>query len=375
MTETYKGLELRSTVTGNGELKLGLIPVEIAPPGEGEVVVRVEATPINPSDLGLLLGAADPAQLVAGQDEHGPTLTGPIPPERMGAMKARLDQSLPVGNEGAGTVVAAGPGAEALIGKTVGMLGGAMYTQFRKLKARDCVPLPDDATAADGASMFVNPLTALAFTEVMKRDGHKGIVHTAAASNLGQMLNRICLADGIPLVNIVRSEAQAAILREIGATHIVDSSQSDYRARLKDALAETGATLAFDAIGGGKQVNDILMAMEGAANRNAKEYSRYGSDTFKQAYIYGALDMGPTVLGRGLGFAWSVSGFLLTPFLQTAGMEKVIEMRARIAREIKTTFASKYTGTLSLAEALDPANVATYNRKATGEKYLIDPSR
>lgn len=375
MAESFSGLELRSTVTSGGELRLNLVPVTVADPADDEVIVRVEATPINPSDLGLLLGAADPAALVAGSDANGPTLTGPIPAERMGAMKARLDQSMPVGNEGAGTVVAAGPAAQALLGKKVGMLGGAMYTQYRKLKARDCIVLPDDATAADGASMFVNPLTALSFPEVMKQGGHKGLVHTAAASNLGQMLNRICLADGVPLVNIVRSEAQAAILREIGATHIVDSSAPDYRARLEDALAETGATCLFDAIGGGKQVNDVLMAMEAAANRNAKEYSRYGSSTFKQAYIYGALDMSPTILGRGLGFAWSVSGFLLTPFLQQAGMEKVVAMRKRVADEIKTTFASNYTGTLSLAEALDPAHVATYNRKATGEKYLIDPTR
>lgn len=375
MADTFTGLELRSEVTSGGELRLSLTPVTVGPPGDGEVVVEVQAAPINPSDLGLLLGPADPAQLIAGSNDHGPTLTGPIAADRMGAMKARLDKALPVGNEGAGKVVAAGPGAEALLGKTVGMLGGAMYTQYRQLKARDCVPLPDDATAADGASMFVNPLTALAFTEVAKRDGFKGIVHTAAASNLGQMLNRICLADGIPLVNIVRKPEQAELLRSQGATHVVDQSADDYRAKLEDALAETGATLAFDAVGGGKNVNDILMAMEAAANRNAKEYSRYGSDTFKQAYIYGALDMGPTILGRGLGFSWSVSGFLLTPFLTSAGMEKVIAMRTRVAKEIKTTFASAYTGTLSLAEALDPANVATYNRKATGEKFLIDPSR
>ena len=374
MADTFSGLELRSTVTSGGELQLNLVPVTVADPVDDEVIVRVEATPINPSDLGLLLGAADPAALVAGSDANGPTLTAPIPPERLGAMKPRLDQSMPVGNEGAGTVVAAGPAAQALIGKRVGMLGGAMYTQFRKLKARDCIPLPDDASAADGASMFVNPLTALSFPEVMRREGHTALVHTAAASNLGQMLNRICIADGVPLVNIVRSDAQAQILRDLGAKHIVDSSAPDYKARLEDALAETGATIVFDAIGGGKQVNDILMGMEAAANRNAKEYSRYGSTTFKQAYIYGALDMGPTMLGRGLGFAWSVSGYLLTPFLQQAGMEKVMQMRKRVADELKTTFASNYTATLSLAEALDPANVATYNRKATGEKYLIDPS-
>ena len=375
MPDTFSGLELRSTVTSGGELKLNLVPVTLADPQDGEVIVRVEATPINPSDLGLLLGPADPATFVAGSDDNGPTLTAAIPADRLGAMKPRLDQALPVGNEGAGTVVAAGAGAEALLGKRVGMLGGAMYTQYRKLKARDCIALPDDATAADGASMFVNPLTALSFPEVMRREGHKGLVHTAAASNLGQMLNRICLADGVPLVNVVRSASQAQLLRDQGATHVVDSSGADYRARLEDALAETGATIAFDATGGGKLANDILMAMEAAANRNAREYSRYGSDTFKQVYIYGALDMGPTILGRGLGFSWSVGGFLLTPFLQKVGLDTAMAMRARVAAELTTTFASTYTATLSLAEALDPATVATYNRKATGEKFLIDPSR
>ena len=378
MANSFTGVELRSTVTpkgsGAGELQLNLVPVTVADPGEDEVIVRVEATPINPSDLGLLLGPADPATLTAGRDANGPTLTAAIPPERMGAMKTRLDQSLPVGNEGAGTVVAAGPGAEALVGKRVGMLGGAMYTQYRKLKVRDCIALPAGASAADGASMFVNPLTALSFPEVMRREGHEALVHTAAASNLGQMLNRICLADGIPLVNIVRSPAQVAILRELGAAQIVDSSAPDFKPRLEDALAATGATIAFDATGGGKLANDILMGMEAAANRHAKDYSRYGSDTFKQVYIYGALDMGPTILGRGLGFAWSVGGFLLTPFLQKAGMETVLRMRQRVADELTTTFASRYTATLSLAEALDPARVAVYNRKATGEKYLINPA-
>lgn len=374
MSNSFTGLELRSTVTSGNELKLNLVPMTVADPGEGEVIVRVEATPINPSDLGLLLGPADPATLTASSDANGPTLTASIPPERMGAMKPRLDQSMPVGNEGAGTVVAAGAGAEALLGKRVGMLGGAMYTQYRQLKVRDCIPLPDGASAADGASMFVNPLTALSFPEVMRREGHTALVHTAAASNLGQMLNRICLADGIPLVNIVRSAQQVAILRDLGATHIVDSSAPDYKQRLEHALVETGATIAFDAIGGGRQANDILLAMEAAANRNAKAYSRYGSDTFKQVYIYGALDMGSTTLGRALGFSWSVGGFLLTPFLQKAGMDTVMKMRQRVADELTTTFASHYTGTLSLAEALDPANVATYNRKATGEKFLINPS-
>ena len=331
MAEAVTGLELRSKVTSAGKLELSLEPVTLDPPGEGEVIVRVEAAPINPSDLGLLLGPADPASAVAGGTAERPTLTLDIAPERMGMLAARLDQSMPVGNEGAGTVVQAGPGAEALIGKTVGMLGGAMYAQYRKLRARDVVPLKDGQTAADGASMFVNPLTALGFVETMRAEGHKAIVHTAAASNLGQMLNRICLADGVPLVNIVRSDAQAAILRDIGATHIVDSTAPDFRDALTAAIKATGATIAFDAIGGGKLGGQILAAMEAAASAGAA-YSRYGSTTFKQLYIYGALDIGPTILNRNFGFSWAVGGWLLTPFMGRRGKEVVGRMRARVRR-------------------------------------------
>ncbi|NIJ18928.1 NADPH:quinone reductase-like Zn-dependent oxidoreductase [Sphingomonas naasensis] len=375
MADRFTGLELRSTVSSDARLTLTLAPVTLDPPGPDEVIVRVEATPINPSDLGLLLGPADVSTLAASGSADSPGLTAAIPPARLGAMKARLDQPMPVGNEGAGTVVAAGANVAGLLGKKVGMIGGAMYAEYRKIAARDCIPLPEGASAADGASMFVNPLTALAMVETLRMEGHKALVHTAAASNLGQMLNRICIADGVPLVNVVRNEAQAAILREIGAKHIVDSSAADFREKLTDAIAETGATLAFDAIGGGRLVNSILHAMEAAANRSATEYSRYGSSTFKQVYIYGALDLGPTELDRGYGFAWGVSGFLLTPFLMKLGMEGVLRLRARVAAELKTTFASHYTATISLAEALDPVIAAAYAKKATGEKYLIDPSR
>ncbi|ATY30743.1 zinc-binding dehydrogenase [Sphingomonas psychrotolerans] len=375
MPDSLTGLELRSTVSSDGKLTLSLEPVTLTPPGPDEVVVRVEAAPINPSDLGLLLGPADMATLEPGGTADRPTLTAAIPQARLGMMKARLDQSLPVGNEGAGTVVQAGENVAGLLGKKVGMIGGAMYAQYRKIAARDCIPLPEGASAADGASMFVNPLTALSMVETLRMEGHKALVHTAAASNLGQMLNRICIADGVPLVNIVRSEAQAAILRDIGAQYIIDSSAEDFREKLTDAIAETGATLAFDAIGGGRLVNAILHAMEAAANRNATEYSRYGSSTFKQVYIYGALDLGPTELDRGYGFAWSVSGFLLTPFLIKLGMEGALRLRARVAAELTTTFASHYTATISLADVLDPAVAAAYAKKATGEKYLIDPNR
>lgn len=367
------GCELRSTIASDGTLRLDLVEVALADPGPDEVVVEVRATPINPSDLGLLLGPADLSTLQVGGTADRPVLTAQVPAARLGGLRARLDQSMPVGNEGAGTVVRAGSNAQHLLGRTVAMLGGAMYTQYRKLPVRDCTPLPEGVSAADGASMFVNPLTALAMVETLRREGHKALVHTAAASNLGQMLNRICIADGVPLVNVVRKPEQAAILREIGASHIVDSSAPDFRERLTDAIAETGATLAFDAIGGGRIVNAILHAMEAAANRTASEYSRYGSSTFKQVYIYGMLDTGVTELDRGYGFAWSVSGFLLTPFLQKAGAETAKRLRERVLREIGTTFASHYTSTISLAQALDPEVLHAYARKGTGEKYLIDP--
>lgn len=375
MPDVLTGLELRSTVSSDGNLTLSLESITLPSPGPDEVIVRVEAAPINPSDLGLLLGPADVTTLSAGGTPDSPTLTAAIPQARMAMMKPRLDHSLAVGNEGAGTVVQAGENVVGLLGKKVGMIGGAMYAQYRKIAARDCIPLPEGATAADGASMFVNPLTALSMVETLRIEGHKALVHTAAASNLGQMLNRICIADGVPLVNVVRSDAQAAILRDIGARYIVNSSAPEFREKLTDAIAETGATLAFDAIGGGRLVNAILHAMEAAANRNATEYSRYGSSTFKQVYIYGALDLAPTELDRGYGFAWGVSGFLLTPFLIKLGMEGTMRLRARVAAELTTTFASHYTATIGLAEALDPATVAAYAKKATGEKYLIDPTR
>jgi hypothetical protein len=292
----------------------------------------------------------------------------------MGMMKPRLNASMAVGNEGAGTIVRAGANVAGMLGKKVGMFGGSMYATYRKLLARDCSPLPEGATSADGASMFVNPLTALAMVETMKREGHVALVHTAAASNLGQMLNKICLADDVPLVNIVRSAEQAKILKDIGAKYVVDSTSDTFQADLTDAVTETKATLAFDAIGGGRLANSILHAMEAAANRNAKEYSRYGSSTFKQVYIYGGLDLRPTELDRGFGLSWSVSGFLLTPFLQKIGLEAALGLRQRVARELTTTFASHYTSTLSLAEALHPDHARAYARKATGEKYLINPS-
>jgi NADPH:quinone reductase-like Zn-dependent oxidoreductase len=373
MTAPTKGLELRSLVS-DGKLELSLVDVELSPPGPGEVIVRIEAAPLNPSDLGLLTGPADLATLDQGGTADRPVLTAEIPEQRMPIVRARLNESMPVGNEGAGTVVAAGDGAEDLIGKTVAVIGGGMYTQYRKARLSDLLPFPDGVTAREGASAFVNPLTALAMVETMRAEGHTALVHTAAASNLGQMLNRICIADGVSLVNIVRSAEQAKILRDIGAKYVVDSTSGNFRDELVDALAETGATLAFDAIGGGKLAGQILAAMEVAANRNATTYSRYGSNTHKQVYIYGRLDLGATLIGPDVGFAWGVGGFLLTPFLMKAGAEVVGRMRARVAAEIRTTFASHYTAEVSLAEALDKDTLLAYSAKKTGEKYLIVPS-
>jgi NADPH:quinone reductase-like Zn-dependent oxidoreductase len=373
MTDAFEGLEIRSLVTEEGDLRLSLESVTLSEPQADEVIVQVQAAPINPSDLGLLLGPADMATMRAGGTAERPVLTLTIPERRLGAVRTRMGESMPVGNEGAGVVVRAGADVSDMLGKTVGMLGGAMYTQYRKLRGRDCVVLPEGASAADGASLFVNPLTALGFTETMKAEGHTALVHTAAASNLGQMLNRICLADGIPLVNIVRREEQAAILRDIGAEWIVDSSAPDSEAKLVEAIAATGATLGFDAIGGGKLAGQILHAMEVVASRGAA-FSRYGSNSLKQVYIYGMLDTGPTIIDRTFGLSWGVGGWLLTPFMAKAGPEVVGRMRQRVLDELKTTFASHYTSTIGLAEALNPETVQAYQNKATGEKYLIDPS-
>jgi NADPH:quinone reductase-like Zn-dependent oxidoreductase len=369
------GLELRSLVKKDGTLEISLAKVKVPEPTDDQVVVRVEATPLNPSDLGLLFGPADMSKANVSGSGDGSVVTASIPPQTLKGLAARLDQSLPVGNEGAGVVVKAGAKVKDLLGKTVSMIGGGMYAQYRCLRATDCQVLPEGTTPADGASWFVNPLTALAMTETMRREGHTALVHTAAASNLGQMLNKICLKDGIQLVNIVRNAEQEKILREIGAKTIVNSSSPTFLEDLTRALAATGATIAFDAIGGGKLAGQILSCMEAAANLNAKTYSRYGSTVHKQVYIYGRLDTGQTELGRDFGMAWGVGGFLLTPFLMKVGAADVAKLRTRVANELKTTFASHYAKVISLPEALQADNIAAYNKRATGEKYLINPNK
>jgi NADPH:quinone reductase-like Zn-dependent oxidoreductase len=371
------GLQLRSLIKKSGELEISLVNVPTAEPAEDEIVVRVEATPINPSDLGLLIGAADMATAKSSGTKESPVVTAKIPEAAMKAMAGRLDESMPVGNEGAGVVIKTGSSdaARALMGKTVAMIGGAMYAQYRCLKARDVLVLPEGTTPAEGASCFVNPLTALGMTETMRREGHKALVHTAAASNLGQMLNKICIKDGIALVNIVRSSQQADILRNIGAKHVVDSSAPAFMNDLTNALVETGATLAFDAIGGGKLAGQILTCMEIAINKTAKVYSRYGSSVHKQVYLYGSLDPGPVELNRAFGMAWGVGGWLLFPFLQKIGRPDGERLRQRVVSELKTTFASHYTQVVSLQEALQLSNLAVYAKRATGEKFLINPNK
>ena len=370
-------LQLRSLVRESGELELSLAEIAVPTPGASEVLVQMQASPINPSDIGLLFGAADMTTARTSGPSSRPVVTAKIPAAAMKAMAPRVGQSMPVGNEGSGRVVAAGPSAaaQALMGRNVAVLGGAMYSQYRSVDTAQCLLLPEGATAEDGASSFVNPLTALGMVETMKREGHSALVHTAAASNLGQMLNRICIADGVGLVNIVRKPEQADLLREIGASHVCNTESASFMQELVDALVATGATIAFDATGGGKLAGQILTAMEIALNKTAKEYSRYGSTTHKQVYIYGGLDTSPTEFHRNFGMAWGMGGWLLFPFMQKVGADKLQALKQRVASELKTTFASRYTRKVSLAQALQLDTIAAYNKRATGEKYLIDPSR
>jgi len=371
------GLQLRSLLKESGELELSLVEVPVPVPGPDQVLIRVEATPINPSDLGLLFAAADLGTVRQAGTASRPVTTASVAPGVVKALAARVGRSLPVGNEGAGVVVAAGssPAAQAMLGKMVAGFGGEMYAQYRCLPVTQCLQLPEGTTAAEGASCFVNPLTALGMVETMRRDGHKALVHTAAASNLGQMLNRICLKDGIGLVNVVRSAAQEQLLREQGAQHVCNSTAPTFLQDLDAAIAATGATIAFDAIGGGPLAGQILTCMEMVLSRQATGYSIYGSTVQKQVYIYGSLDPSPTTLKRNFGAAWSVSSWLLPPFLQRAGAETTQRLQARVAAELKTTFASHYTGAVSLAEALHADVIAVYAKRATGAKYLITPQK
>lgn len=370
------GLQLRSLATGSGELRLSLVSVPVPQPRADEVLIRIEAAPINPSDLGLLLGDADWTAATCAGSGVDTVWSAPLPP-RSNALAGRLDVSMPVGNEGAGVVIAAGAAdaAQALLGRTVAVMGGATYAQYCCVAVEQTLRLPDGITAAEGASSFINPLTALGMVETLRREGHTALVHTAAASNLGQMLNRLCLKEGIGLVNIVRSDAQQALLRAAGAAHVCRSDSSNFLYDLTAALADTGATLAFDATGGGPLAGQILSAMEAALNRNATVYSRYGSTTHKQVYLYGGLDPRPVEFQRNFGMAWGIGGWLVMPFLKKLNESEVAALKQRVAADIKTVFASGYAQEISLLEALQPEIVAAYAARATGRKYLINPSK
>jgi NADPH:quinone reductase-like Zn-dependent oxidoreductase len=372
--ETFTSMGLRTLITPDGELLLTLEEESIGDLWPDDVVIRVEASPINPTDVGLLLGSADLSGMTAFSLNGRPGLRAPIPPEVMRFLNSRIGKSLPIGTEGAGTVVRAGANAVDLIGKTVSTMSGGMYASFRRVNAGECMVLPTGTSAQAAASMYVNPLTALSMVEVMRREGHSALIHTAAASNLGQMLNRICINDGIPLVNIVRSEEQVKTLRSIGAKYVVNSSAESFFEDLTMAITATGATLAFDAVGGGSLPDSILCAMEASLGAGQTTFSRYGTSTLKQLYIYGSLNPEPTVLTRSYGSSWAVARYLVLNVLQKLGNETTLSLKNRIVRELSTTFASRYKGTLSLNDVVNPEFVKEYAKKSTDSKFLVNPS-
>ena len=370
-------LQLRSLIRSSGELELSLIEMPVPRPGPGEVLVRVEASPLNPSDHGLLFGAADVSAAVASGTRDHPVVTAPVSPAALKAMAARLDQSLPAGLEGAGVVVEtdASDAARALQGKKVAMFGGGMYSQFRSIAADQCLALPAELPVAEGASAWVNPMTALGMIDTMRREGHRAVVHTAAASNLGQMLHRLCAEESIDLVNIVRSDDQETLLRDMGAAYVCNSRSPHFIQELTAAITVTGATIAFDAVGGGPLAGQILRAMEIAASKTIKTYSRYGSTVHKQVYVYGGLDPRPTELARDYGMAWGLGGWLVMNFMEKVGPAAVDRLKARIASELRTTFLSRYSNEISLADMLRLDIIAEYRKRETGQKFLVTPNK
>jgi NADPH2:quinone reductase len=368
-------LELRSTVGDDATVTVHLRRSEIAPLGEDDVLVRVGAAPINPSDLGALFAGADLEAAVASELDGLPAVVAPLSPAALAASAGRLGRAMPAGNEGGGTVVATGssPAAASLAGRVVGFLSGNAYAEHRVLNVAQCLAMPDGVTPVQAAAAFVNPLTALGMVETMRLEGHRALVHTVGASNLGLMLQRICTADGVELVNIVRRPEHVELLVGVGAAHVCDSSSPSFEDELVEALRATGATIAFDAIGGGELASTILRAMEEVAAASAGEFSRYGSDTHKQVYIYGGLDRSPTVLRRDFGMSWSIGGWLLMPFLARIGPDAADRLRRRVADEITTTFASSYGAHLTLLDVVDPDHVRRYGRMASGDKALVVP--
>lgn len=367
--------QLFTLITSDGQLRMSVNDINLPSPKPHEVIVRIEASPINPSDMWPMFGPANLAEATFNKDKM--QLSAPIYPGMLARVSPRLDQTLPIGNEGAGTVVTAGdsPEAQALMGKTVGILSGATYAEYACVPIQACIVHHQETSAKQAASSFVNPLTALGMVETMRMEGHSALVHTAAASSLGQMLNRICLEQDIPLVNIVRNQTQGDILKKIGAKIICDSSDKDFKQHLLQAIDETGATLAFDAIGGGELVSDILTAMERVGSKGAKGFNTYGSAANKQVYIYGGLDFSPTILNRAYGMTWGIGGWLLMRFLAKLSTERVAQLHKQVADEIHTTFASSFSEELSFEQALTPSIIEKYNAKKTGAKYLINPQK
>jgi len=370
------GLQIRSTVTAAGRLEIELAHAAILQPGPDQLVVRVEAAPINPSDIIPLLAGISPASATFEGPADQPRVSADLPDGAMAMLAGRIGQPLPVGLEGAGTVVAVGEQAQGLIGKRVAFLSMTMgaFGQYCTIAMNDCVPLPEGVTAREGADLFCNPLTVMAMIETLDQIGEKALIHTAAASNLGQMLVKVCKEDGVPLVNVVRREEHVELLRSLGAEHVCNSSAPTFREDLERAVAATGATVAFDAIGGGTTASELLAAMEAGAAGRMSAYSAYGSSELKRVYVYGLLDPGPTVLPRhGYGMLWSVEGWAMPPILARAGPERAMALIQRVIDNITTIFASDYGHEISLAEALQRDAMLGYCRKATGQKYLIVP--
>ncbi|MBW5285690.1 zinc-binding dehydrogenase [Burkholderia gladioli] len=369
-------LELRSLITSQGQLRLWLETAPVPAPADDEILVRIEAAPVNPFDILGLLGPADIATLARDAAAQPPVTTADVPAELLASAAARHDLPLSLGNEGAGIVVAAGDRARHLLGRAVALRSplGA-YAQYRAVAAAEVLVLPEGTAPEAGASALINPMTALSMLETMRVEGHTALIHTAAASNLGQMLVKICAADGVPLVNVVRNASQVALLRELGAQYVLDRGAADFDSALVEAIEATGATLAFDAIGGGDMAERLLTAMGVVTTRRMTRYDRYGSSTHRQVYLYGTLDPSPTILTRRSGLAWGVGGWLLTWRLRQFGEAAAARMRERIVAELDTTFASRYGERITLAQLVEPETIRRYARRATGEKFLVEPNR
>ncbi|MEH6712041.1 MAG: zinc-binding dehydrogenase [Paraglaciecola polaris] len=370
-----KSKQLFTHISSDGELQINLREIDVPKPKAHEIVVKMEASPINPSDMWPMFGPADLSKATLSDDKS--TLSAPVHKGMLPRIKSRLDQTLPIGNEGAGVVVAAGESeqAQALIGKTVAVLTGACYSQFCCVPVQACIVHHDDTTSHAAASSFVNPLTALGMVETMRMEGHTALVHTAAASSLGIMLNKICIAEDVQLVNIVRKQEQVDLLTKLGAKYVVNSSSDSFKKDLYKAIEATGATLAFDAIGGGELASDILTAMEAVGSKDATGFNTYGSLDNKQVYVYGGLDFSPTVLNRAFGMTWSISGWLLMRFLGKLDAPKVAALHKRVADEINTTFAIDSTEVLTFEQVLTPEIAIKYNAKSTGGKYILNPNK